>query len=140
MNPVKAIEAAALTATGAAIGAFVGGPIGLGVGMAIGAVCDIFILRSKAVTMPVGGTLGVVPANAPGASANTTAAGNLVTLLQAAATLGPEGKAGPAKYWLQQFQTSIGVPATGVLDPQTRAALVSSVPAAANLPPTTILG
>jgi hypothetical protein len=70
------------------------------------------------------------------AGANIAAATNAVHLMR----LGHQAEVTPAASWLSQFQTSVGLPATGRMDPTTRAYLNLATPDAASLSTPTILG
>ena len=131
------IKAIAATLVGGVGGALAGGPIGLGIGGIGGAIIDYARVK-------LGGPSPALIPGLTGASlppgANIDAANRAVTLMLLAASTGHTTQAAPAKSWLTQFQSSVGLPATGSLDPQTRSLLVTAVPGAAQLPPVTILG
>jgi murein L,D-transpeptidase YcbB/YkuD len=142
------VEAVAVTATATAVGFMTAGPVGAGVGFALGALVDLFLLRQKSTPLGALPVVGAVPpvivaqAMVPGApalppGANLNAATKAVLLMrQQRPDFAPA-----AKGWLVSFQTSVGLPATGSLDPATRALLVVAVPEAATvLPAVTILG
>ena len=109
-----------------------GGPIGLAVGLALGGGIDVLI----SAVSPTPGTVAAAVAAGLPANVNMQAANMFITL----AKIGGSAEKGPAGTWLKQFQTSVGLPATGTLDATSRAKLVAAVPAAANLPNPTFLG
>lgn len=142
MSVGSKVKAVSVTAAGAAIGAMAGGPIGLGVGGALGGVVD-FIRHKRAKASFVLPPPGVVPGAAGGGlppGANLAAASAATHLL----LLGGAAERASAQVWLKQFQASVGLPQTGMLDPTTRAMLVTATAGgtykASALPPVTILG
>jgi len=167
---VKTLEAVGVTVVGVGIGALIGGPVGAGIGLATGAIIDIILLRHRRTPfgapqdMPGQGVPRFVPgvvqqAMVPGGpslppGADLGAASKLTALLLLAASgptgglqLGAAGSGkfiGPAKSWLGQFQSSVGLPISGQLDAPTRAFLVLATVGgqydASKLPATTILG
>lgn len=54
--------------------------------------------------------------------------------------IGHDAEKIPAGGYLKKFQASVGLPATGTMDPTTRTLLLQTIPAAARLPAKTILG
>ena len=54
--------------------------------------------------------------------------------------IGRDAEKAPAGGYLKKFQASVGLPATGTMDPTTRTLLLQTIPAAAKLPAKTILG
>ena len=137
-STAQKVEVVGVTLTGALVGAMVGGPMGAGIGLTVGVVIDFLILHKKTQplgTIPPPGIIAAVSAGLP-AGANTDAANRAVTMMK----LGNPSEVGPAKSWLTAFQASVNLPATGQLDPTTRAMLILAVPSASSLPTPTILG
>ena len=156
-STARKLEAVGVTLTAATVGFFAAGPIGLGVGVIGGAIVDIFLLRKRATLLGAPTVLagaGGVPGFVPGVVAQAVTPGgaglppgadqNAATQATILMSIGHSGEVGPAKVWLSQFQTSVGLPATGALDPATRSLLVLATAGgkydASKLPATTILG
>lgn len=139
-NEIKRI---AVTLLGSIGGACAGGPIGLGIGGVGGALIDY--ARAK-MSGPGPTAMAAIPGAATTAAgslppgANTDAATRAVTLMLVGAATGHTTETVPGRYWLAQFQSSVNLPSTGSLDPQTRALLTLAVPNANKLPAVTILG
>lgn len=144
---VQKVEAVAAAAVLGGLGALFGGPVGLAVGLAVGVGVDALLLHVKRsgapMVMPPPGVISnaMIP-GAPGLppTADRDAAFKAATLMLVAASTGHTAETTPAKFWLTKFQTSIGMPGTGALDPATRAMLVLAAPNAASLPAKTVLG
>ena len=147
MSFLKTVGKAAVTMVGAVGGALAGGPVGLGIGAGVGGLVDF--LRAKYAKPTLDNVMPPVTAGAMTASpggvtlptgVNKMAAQNAVHLM----LLGKPAEVQPAGYWLQQFQASAGVPATGKMDPTTRSLLIQATAGsgfdANKLPATTILG
>lgn len=142
MSVVDKAKAVGLTVTGAAVGAVVAGPVGALGGAAIGGVIDY--MRSRKAQNP-GGGLSFMPLGRSSTTvlppgADVQAAVNTTHLM----LLGNQAEAAPASFWLKKFQASVGLPATGNMDANTRTLLVAATTGtnyqAANLSPVTILG
>ncbi len=137
-STAQKVEVVGVTLTGAAVGALIGGPMGAGIGLTVGVVIDFLILHKKTQalgTIPPAGVIATVTAGLP-PGANLDAANRAVTMMK----LGNPAEVAPGRSWLTAFQASVNLPATGQLDPTTRAMLVLAVPGAASLPTPTILG
>jgi hypothetical protein len=146
----------AIPSAGGLLGALAAGPLGAGIGLGLGIAGSLLAHARAKGPAPLPGA----PPASPGgprlpAGANVDAAQKATNLMLAATSTtvphmqilvngAPIPKevafAGPAKTWLSQFQSSIGVTPTGQLDPQTRAMLVLAAPNASSLPQVTILG
>jgi len=145
---------------GTRVGA-IGGPVGLAIGAGIGLIIDAVASSSApaAAAATPGVPAGVVlPASmtTPGAPAPSAFTPASVAALPAGANvqaginathmmlLGQPAEKVPAASYLKQFQTSVGLPATGKLDLQTRTLLIAATAGspykASNLPAITILG
>ncbi len=152
-----------VTIGGSVVGALALGPIGLAIGLASGGAIDVVRARKKKAS-PTGAVTYVnLPSSVTGASgtplptgADKDAAQKTTSLLKSALAVPSTGMmtpkglipqaqgiaimSAPAKTWLIKFQTSVGLPATGQLDPRSRAMLVLADPNAQTLPPVTPLG
>lgn len=158
MSVVDSVKEVAGTIVGVALGAAAGGPIALGAGFVLGAGFDLWRHKKNAnavpLPFPAPAVMPSAPAAAPAPSMVAPAAAapglpagldvasgtTAVKLMLLAAATGHTAETAPARVWLQKFQTSAGLPATGQLDATTRTLLVQAVPTAANLPPKTVLG
>lgn len=107
----------------------------LGVGAAALGIGAYFLLRPSTPSTSSTDTTKALPAGLP-AGADINAGTTAVKLM----LLGHQAEVNPARSWLSQFQSSVGLPATGAMDPATRAMLNKATPLAANLPTPTILG
>jgi len=110
----------------------------LGGGIAIVGVAAYFLLKPQTPAAPAVTAGAQAPQLTSGlpAGANMQAAQAATNLL----LLNGPNEVNPARSWLQQFQTSVGLPATGTLDATTRALLVRAVPNASRIPTPSILG
>jgi len=106
----------------------------LGVGAAALGVGAYFLLRPSTPSQTVTSAAPTPAALPPGADVNAATSATRLMLL------GNQAEVAPAAMWLKQFQASVGLPATGVLDPTTRAQLNKATDLARQLPATTILG
>lgn len=111
----------------------------IGAGVALLGVAAYFMMKKPTSTAAPQITASNAPQLTAGtlpATANVQAASTAIALMK----LGHQAEVTPAASYLRTFQTSVGLPATGAMDPTTRAYLNLATPAAASLPTPTILG
>jgi len=106
----------------------------LGVGVAALGVGVYFLLKPST-SSTTATTAAPVPASLPpGTDMHAAVTATRLMLI------GHDAERTPAAAWLRQFQASVGLPATGILDPTTRVQLNKATDLARQLPATTILG
>jgi hypothetical protein len=123
-----------LPLAGGVFGALAGGPIGLGIGAALGLGAGLIFGKQAAPTAlpapagpaPTVGTLTGLSLRPEQVGLPTSANMNAALTATRMLIINQPSMKTPAASWLKQFQTSVGLPGTGKLDPQTRAMLVQA--------------